>query len=66
MTFDKDFKIAISNLPSKEKDKLLLRLLKKDLTLASRLYFELVNTDSVDERRDELEKHVIKKAQQIK
>jgi hypothetical protein len=65
MTFDKDFKLAISNLPSKEKDKLLLRLLKKDLTLANRLYFELVNTDSVDERRDNLEKHIIRKAQQI-
>jgi len=65
MTFDKDFKFAISNLPSKEKDKLLLRLLKKDLTLANRLYFELVTTDSVDERRDNLEKDIIKEAQLI-
>ncbi len=65
MTFDKDFKLAISNLPSKEKDKLLLRLLKKDLTLANQLYFKLVNTDSVDERRADLEKRIIRKAQQI-
>ena len=40
MTFDKDFKEAISHLPSSEKDKLILRLLKKDLVLANRLYFE--------------------------
>ena len=30
MKFDQDFKDAIARLPSKEKDKLLLRLLKKD------------------------------------
>lgn len=34
--FDKDFKIALQNLPSTEKDKLILRLLKKDLVLANR------------------------------
>lgn len=65
MKFERDFKIAISNLPSKEKDKLILRLLKKDLTLANRLHFELVNTDSIDEKRDELEKRLYKKTQQI-
>lgn len=65
MKFDKDFKLAISNLPSKEKDKLLFRLLKKDLALTNRLYFELVNTDSIDERRANLEKRIIKKAQQV-
>lgn len=51
MKFDKDFKIAISNLPPKEKDKLILRLLKKNMTLANRLYFELVSTESVGELR---------------
>ncbi len=35
MTFDKEFTKAISHLPSKEKDKLILRLLKKNLPLAS-------------------------------
>jgi len=65
MTFDKEFKLAISNLPSKEKDKLIFRLLKKDLILANRLHFELVNTDSVDEKREELENRILKKAQQI-
>lgn len=49
--YPKEFKEAISNLPSKEKDKLILRLLKKDLVLANRLLFELVNTDTVDQQR---------------
>lgn len=65
MKFDKDFKIAISNLPSKEKDKLLLRLLKKDMTLAKRLYFELVNSDTVEQCRADLEERIIIRTQQI-
>lgn len=59
MTYPKEFKEAISNLPSKEKDKLILRLLKKDLVLANRLLFELVNTNSVEEEREKLEKRLI-------
>ena len=55
MKLDKEFKEAISNLPSKEKDKLLFRLLKKDQTLANRLYFELVDTKSLEEKRQEME-----------
>lgn len=58
MTFDKEFKEAISHLPSKEKDKLILRLLKKDISLANRLYFELVDTRDVDEKRLDIEKRV--------
>tara|TARA_R110002126_G_scaffold291781_1_gene457973 strand:+ start:39402 stop:40052 length:651 start_codon:yes stop_codon:yes gene_type:complete len=63
MTYPKEFKEAISNLPSKEKDKLILRLLKKDLVLANRLLFELVNTNSVEEEREKLEKRLIHYAQ---
>lgn len=48
MTFPKEFKEALSHLPSKEKDKLVLRLLRKDLLLANRLLFELVNTNTVE------------------
>ena len=51
MKFDDEFKKAIANLPSKEKDKLILRLLKKDYILANRLYFELVSIDNVQDRR---------------
>jgi hypothetical protein len=56
--FDKEFKKAISELPSKEKDKLILRLLKKDLVLANRLYFELIDERTVDDRRFELEETI--------
>ena len=60
MKFDKEFKEAIKNLPSSEKDKLLLRLLKKDLTLAKRLFFELVSGDTVESRRNNIEKYLRK------
>jgi hypothetical protein len=59
MKFENEFKAAISNLPSKEKDKLILRLLKHDVALASRLHFELVDVRSVEELRDALEKKLI-------
>jgi hypothetical protein len=52
--FPKEFKEALSHLPSIEKDKLILRLLKKDLVLANRLLFELVNTDTVEEKREKV------------
>ncbi|MFS4416180.1 hypothetical protein [Maribacter sp. 2307ULW6-5] len=58
MTFSKEFKEALLNLPTKEKDKLLLRLLKKDSTLANRLYFELVEGNDVDAKRSEMEARV--------
>ncbi|WP_298951939.1 hypothetical protein [uncultured Nonlabens sp.] len=55
MTFHKEFKEALSHLSSVEKDKLILRLLKKDLMLANRLAFELLDNGSVDDRRADLE-----------
>lgn len=58
MVFDTEFKNAIAELPSKEKDKLLLRLLKKDMILAKRLYFELVSDDTADDRREEMENYI--------
>jgi hypothetical protein len=65
MKFDPEFKNAISQLTSQEKDKLILRLLKRDLNLANQLYFELISTDSVQERRSEMEakvKNAVKRA----
>ena len=62
MTFPKEFKEALSHLPSKEKDKLILRLLKKDITLANRLLFELVSTNTVDEQRHKLKNKILIKA----
>jgi hypothetical protein len=59
MTFPKEFKEALSHLLDKEKDKLILRLLKKDLVLANRLLFELVNTNTIEEQRNKLEERLI-------
>lgn len=59
MTFPKEFKEALSHLPSAEKDKLILRLLKKDIVLANRLLFELVNTDTVEEQRKKVEQRIL-------
>ena len=58
MTFTKEFKEVISHLSSSEKDKLILRLLKKDLNLANRLNFELLDTRTTDDRRLDVEKRV--------
>lgn len=52
MTFPKEFKEAISELPSIEKDRLILRLLKKDLALANRLLFELVSDSTIEDERE--------------
>lgn len=65
MVFEKEFKEALLDLPVKEKDKLLLRLLKRDVPLANQLYFELVSTQTVEERRSELEEMVLKRAVSI-
>lgn len=59
MVFDKEFKTELSKLSSSEKDKLILRLLKKDIKLANRLYFELVQDRGVDELRKELEIKIV-------
>lgn len=61
MTFDPEFVKALQLLPDKEKDKLILRLLKHDLQLANRLLFELVSTDSVEDRRAQVSEQVIRK-----
>jgi hypothetical protein len=60
MDFDPEFKRALELLPGKEKDKLILRLLKKDLKLASKLHFELVDTDSVQDKREQLKNEIVK------
>lgn len=60
MTIPKEFKEAIQNLPSAEKDKLIFRLLKHDLNLANQLLFQLVDTRSVEERREIMREEVTK------
>lgn len=59
--FDKEFKIALQNLPESEKDKLIFRLLKRDIDLANRLYFELVDVETVDQKREKMTVLISKK-----
>lgn len=59
MKFTDEFKDAISNLPEKEKDKLILKLLKKDLPLVNRLHFELLQPTSIEEAREIAKKEVM-------
>lgn len=55
MEYSKEFKEAISNFSSKEKDKLIFRLLKKDRILSHRLYFELIDPETADDKRKQME-----------
>ncbi len=58
MKIENDFKKALAALPEREKDKLIVRLLKKDMKLLHRLHFELIDTRSVEERRAELSEKI--------
>jgi len=58
MKFNKEFKDTILSLPQKEKDKLLLALLKKDKVIAKELYFKLLDDDSVDEHQLKMEEEI--------
>lgn len=55
MEYSKEFKAAISNFTSQEKDKLIIRLLKKDRILSHRLYFELIDEETEDDKRSQME-----------
>ncbi len=55
MEYSKEFKQAISAFSSQEKDKLIIRLLRKDRILSHRLYFELIDTETADDKREQLE-----------
>jgi len=57
---DIEFKKALQELPEKEKDKLILRLLRRDMDLAEKLFFELVDTDSVEDKRRMMETTISK------
>jgi hypothetical protein len=60
MKYSPEFKKAISDLPNSEKDKLILRLLKKDKILADRIYFELLDTNTAEDRRLIVEAELLK------
>ncbi len=58
MDFHEDFKAALALLPSKEKDKLLWRLIKRDELLARRLEYELLAPNDAIDKRNELAKRM--------
>lgn len=61
MQLPKELKNAISALPATEKNKLIFRLLKKDLTLANRLLFELVSNHTVEDEREKVKGSINRK-----
>lgn len=65
MKYSKEFTEAISNLSPEEKDKLILRLLKKDLPLTKKLHHDLLNDKSVDEQRADLTRVIQAKCKQV-
>ena len=65
MKFSQEFKEAVLHLSESEKDKLLIRLLKKDENLVNRLYFELIDDQTVDDHRLKLEIRVAERAKEI-
>lgn len=58
MEYSKEFKQALSEFSSKEKDKLIFRLLKKDKLLSRKLYFELIEEETTDDKRNTMESYL--------
>lgn len=61
MEYSKEFKAALSAFSSTEKDKLIFRLLRKDKLLSKKLYFELIDPETTDDKRDAMEENVEEK-----
>ncbi len=58
MEYSKEFKQTLSEFSSKEKDKLIFRLLKKDKLLSKKLYFELIDEETTDDKRNTMEENI--------
>jgi hypothetical protein len=63
MEYSKEFKTALSQLSSVEKDRLIFRLLRKDEILSKKLYFELIDQETVDQKRDAMEELIKEKVE---
>lgn len=63
MEYSKEFKTALSQLSSVEKDRLIFRLLRKDEILSKKLYFELIEEETVDQKRDTMEELIKEKVE---
>ncbi|KFF75942.1 deoxyuridine 5'-triphosphate nucleotidohydrolase [Chryseobacterium sp. P1-3] len=61
MEYSKEFKAALSAFSDAEKDKLIFRLLKKDKLLSKKLYFELIDPETTDDKRNTMEENVEEK-----
>lgn len=61
MEYSKEFKQALSEFSPIEKDRLIFRLLKKDQLLSKKLYFELIDPETTDQKRDQMEENVSEK-----
>lgn len=62
MEYSKEFKQALSEFSPIEKDRLIFRLLKKDKLLSKKLYFELIDPETTDQKRDQMEEIIAEKA----
>ncbi|MFL9834909.1 deoxyuridine 5'-triphosphate nucleotidohydrolase [Chryseobacterium terrae] len=63
MEYSKEFKAALSQLSSVEKDRLIFRLLRKDEILSKKLYFELIDEETVHQKRDAMEELIKEKVE---
>ncbi|WP_103247128.1 deoxyuridine 5'-triphosphate nucleotidohydrolase [Chryseobacterium phosphatilyticum] len=58
MEYSKEFKAALSAFSGTDKDRLIFRLLRKDKLLSKKLYFELIDPETTDEKRNTKEEQV--------
>lgn len=63
MEYSKEFKVALSQLSTVEKDRLIFRLLRKDEILSKKLYFELIDEETVDQKRYAMEDFIKEKVE---
>lgn len=65
MEYSKEFKLALSEFSPAEKDKLIFRLLKKDKLLSKKLYFELIDEETTDDKRNSMEEIISERVSEI-
>ncbi|WP_313099043.1 deoxyuridine 5'-triphosphate nucleotidohydrolase [Epilithonimonas sp.] len=65
MEYSKEFKQALSEFSPIEKDRLIFRLLKKDKLLSKKLYFELIDPETTDDKRNKMESYIKERLQEI-
>ena len=65
MEYSKEFKQALSEFSPIEKDRLIFRLLKKDKLLSKKLYFELIDPETTDDKRNAMEEIISDRVTEI-